>query len=304
MKQRSRSAAAVLVLLSACQSSSSLGNTSTTDVTNAFSSLPLGFSSVQSTFADSSGTEWEPGDAGGGGGGPHHGRGSDDASGGGMMCGGLGGSIDLGLGFGDRDLLGGDTTNCAYDASSGRVKCSPQTRDGLTVNRSVAYTDASGATQQTFDSTTTNTVNVQIAVQGTRQGRDGNSRTVDASSDRTVSGLADGSSQRTIDGTSSGRETTSGSDSVGTFTAVRVIGDTIQGVVTPNQTDAATYPTAGTIVRSMQVTATYQGQTPTSSSRREVVTFDGSNRAAVVIIQDGETQHCTLDLSSRQLSCS
>jgi hypothetical protein len=303
MKHRSRSAAAAVVLLAACQSSSSLGSTSTTDVTNAFSSLPLGFSSVQSTFADSSGTEWEPGDAGGHD--PHHGRGPDDASGGGMMCGGLGGSIDLGLGFGDRDLLGGgDSSNCAYDASTGRVKCSPQTRDGLTVTRSVAYTDAGGATQQAFDSTTTNTVNVQIAVQGTRQGRDGDSRTVDASSDRTVSGLADGSSQRTVDGTSAGRETTSGSDSVGTFTAVRVIGDTVQHVVAPNQTDGATYPTAGTIVRSMQVTATYQGQTPTSSSRREVVTFDGSTRAAVVITQDGETQHCTLDLSSRQLSCS
>jgi hypothetical protein len=297
------SAVAWMLALAACQDSSSpVSSASTIDVSSAFNSLPVGFSDVQSTFDDTTGTDWTPGRVVNG---FHHGGGPDAGGrGDGMMCGGLGGFLDIGLGFGSRGLMGGDSlTNCAFDAATGRVACAPKTRDGLTISRSVAYTDASGAVQEEFDSTT-NTVNVQMQVSGTRERRDGSSTTVEHSSDRTVSGLAQGSARRSIDGTSAGKETTTGSDSVGTFNAVRIIGDTIQGVIIPTSSDSASYPTAGTVVRSMQVTATYEGQTPTTSSRREVITFDGSNTAAVVITKDGNTQTCTLSLQGHQLTCS
>jgi hypothetical protein len=101
----------------------------------------------------------------------------------------------------------------------------------------VAYTDAAGNTQQAFDSTTTNIINSQVQVSGTREGRNGNTSRVEHSSDRTVSGLAEGSDQRKVDGTSAGRETATGSDSTGTFEAVRVIGDTVQGIVVPVSTN-------------------------------------------------------------------
>jgi len=133
----------------------------------------------------------------------------------------------------------------------------------------VAYTDVAGNTQQAFDSTTTNTINSQVHVSGTRQRRDGNTSTVEHSSDRTVSGLAEGSAERKLDGTSAGRETTTGSDSTGTFEAVRVIGDTIQGIVVPVSTNGQSYPTAGTIIRSMQARIIYQGQSPTASLEPE-----------------------------------
>ena len=42
-----------------------------------------------------------------------------------------------------------------------------QTRNGLTISRSAQYKDASGAIQQAFDSTTTNSVNSQTSVTGT-----------------------------------------------------------------------------------------------------------------------------------------
>ena len=42
-----------------------------------------------------------------------------------------------------------------------------ETRNGLTINRSAQYKDASGAVQQAFDSTTTNSVNTQASVTGT-----------------------------------------------------------------------------------------------------------------------------------------
>ncbi len=301
-------AAGLALVAAACQDSGSPATTSGADVSSAFSTLPLGFSSVQSTFGDTSGTDWTPGMGDGEGGRGHHGERGGDGNlgdgGGGLMCGGLGG-FDLGLGFGGRGLLGGELSgNCAYDASTGRVACAPETNNGLTITRSVAYTDAAGNTQQAFDSTTTNTINSQVQVSGTREGRNGNSSTVEHSSDRTVSGLAEGSAERKVDGSSAGRETTTGSDSTGVFEAVRVIGDTIQGVVLPVTSDSVSYPAAGTIIRSMQVRITYQGQSPTASSRREVVTFDGSNTASVVITTDGQTQNCTLALQGRQLSCS
>src|SRR4051812_17210174 len=301
-------AAGLALLAAACQDSGSPATTSGSSVSGAFSTLPLGFSNVESTFDDSSGTDWTPGtgDGDGAGRGHHGGRGGDGELGGdgGLMCGGLGG-FDLGLGFGGRDLTGGELSgNCAYDASTGRVACTPETRDGLTITRSVAYTDAAGNIQQAFDSTTTSTINSQVQVSGTREGGDGNTSQVEHSSDRTVTGLAEGSSERKVDGTSAGKETTTGSDSTGTFEAVRIIGDTIHSVVVPVSSDGDSYPTAGTIIRSMQVTVTYQGQSPTASSRREVVTFDGSNTASVVITTDGQTQSCSLALPGRQLSCS
>src|SRR5215213_3323306 len=203
--------AALALAGAACQDSGSPAATpSDTDVSNGFASLPVGFSNVQSTFAASADSVWTPAAGGRDHGGPRAG-GSDR---GGMMCGGLGGFLDLGLGFGGRGLSEGELTgDCSYDAASGHVSCAPETWDGLTITRSAAYTDRAGASQQAFDSLATNSVNTEVQVSGSRQGRDGNTSTVEHSSDRTVTGLAEGSSQRTVEGTSAGKETTQGSDS-------------------------------------------------------------------------------------------
>lgn len=288
--------AAALVVMAACQDSGA-PTSSTTTLASAFATLPVGYSEVQSTFGDSTNTDWTPAGNPGG----RHAGGQN-----GMMCGGLGGFADLGLGFGlGRGLFLGELPgNCGYDAASGRVSCDPVTRNGLTIARSAAYADANGQTQESFDSLTTNTVNVRVDVSGTRVRRDGDTTTVQHTSDRTVTGLASGSTQRTVNGTSAGSETTVGSDSVGTFNAVRTIGDTIQGVVVPVDSSGAGYPTAGTIIRSMTVSATYAGQVPSTSSRREVVTFDGSSTASVEITEDGETRSCSLALPRGQLTCS
>lgn len=290
-----------LGLAAACQDSGTpASNSSAVDLSNAFSSLPVGFSDVQNTFGDSSATQWTPGAGGRG----HHGGGE---AGSGMMCGGLVGFVGFGLGLGDSHGLGGQLSGtCAFDAARGRVACDPITRDGLTVTRSAQYTDAGGMVQQAFDSTTTDAVNLQVTVTGTRIRPDGDTAEVEHASDRTVTGLADGSTARTVNGTSAGTEKTAGTDTVGTFNAVRTIGDTIQDVVVPAAADSSgmSFPSAGTIIRSMQVTVTYTGQSPTSSSRREVITFDGSNTATVVVTQDGTTQNCTLPLPHGRLTCS
>jgi hypothetical protein len=107
-----------------------------------------------------------------------------------------------------------------------------------------------------------------------------------------------------VNGASSGTENTTGTSRQGAFTATRVTGDTIKGVVIPASTSTTPpYPTAGTVIRAMSATVTISGQSPATSSRREVITYDGSTTAKVVITQDGTTQNCTLPLPHGRLTC-
>src|SRR5712692_525030 len=217
---------------------------------DAFRAAVTGFDQAQSTFASGSGGEgpaWMPAGRGEMRGGP----GGRD-----MMCGGLDGAFmgaGFGPGFGHRPPS--DAT-CVYSASTGRLTCPPLTRHGLTIARSLAYTDKAGNSQSAFDSLTTNTINTQIDVTGTvvvdgrgehgfgpgfGPGRTtGTGKTVDTvtvhnTSDRTVSGLAQGSTQRTVNGTSTGQEDSKGSNDKGTFTASRTMGDTTTALVIPIQ---------------------------------------------------------------------
>jgi hypothetical protein len=286
----------------------------------ALASAPISFDQINTSFVGSSDAnagfvpgfsdangEFE-GVAGGGGGGHHDGDGGPGWTR--LMGGGIAdvfrGRILFGGGFG-RGPFGDlrNDSNCAFSSTDNRITCGTLTRRGLTVDRSFQYLDASGTVQQAFDTGTTNSVNVRTAVGGTRVHHDGNdTSTVDSKSDITVTGLATGSTQRTVNGTASGTENSKGITRDGVaFTAVRTAGDTATGVVIPLQNGRPTYPTAGTIVRSMQATVTLSGQTPTMSSRREVITFDGTDTAQVSVTQDGVTKTGTLSLVGEGLNC-
>lgn len=305
-------AAAALVGAAACGDSTG-PNTGSLDLSPAYSTVTLGFENVASTFnGGMPGEPWAPEPMGGmdgmGGhhmGGPRMGGGPMD---GGLMGGGLGPMFLGGFGFdfghgrhGDDHL---NTANCSFNASSGRVECAAETRNGLTIVRSAAYSDASGTPQSAFDSLTTNTINTRITVSGTVTRRDSAVSTVSNSSDRTVTGLAKGSTQRTINGTSAGRETTVGKDSLGTFTAVRTVGDTTKNVVIPAPSAGSPppFPSSGTVIRAMQATVTWASRSQ-STSRREVITYNGSATANLVITQDGVTKNCTISLPRGRPVC-
>lgn len=308
-------AALALTLIGCAESAAPTANA----LSSAFTSLPLGFQFVPSTFAGGAAADsdgWTPPDNHGFGpmgGDEHGGRGA--AGDGSMMCGGLGGAFHgdgrgLGLGHGfDRGVFGGIFAGtslpgtCAFDAGSSRVVCDPITHDGLTVTRSAAYTTGGGAVQTTFDSLTTNTINIHVSVSGTKVRRDNATSVVQHTSDRTVSGLAPGSTQRTVNGTSGGTENITGTNTTGSFTAVRTIGDTVTGIVIPVSTTGMAFPTAGTVVRSAQIVLTYAGQSPTTSTRREVVTYNGSSSATVTITRDGVAQTCTIALPRGRPVC-
>ena len=287
------------LIAAACSETSSPSNLFDLTSTSAFSSVPSGFSQLSSSFDSTGG----PGD------GPfrpefedrghRHGPGGGPGFGLGFMGGGLGG-----LFFGGEFFHFRGDGNCAFASSTGLVTCTANTRDGLTVTRVSSYKNAAGQAQEKVDSTT-NTIATTTTVKGTATRRDSSTSDIDEKSSQTVTGLAKGNAQRTINGASAGSETTNGKSADGAFTSKRVAGDTITNLVIPNPSSSTPppYPTAGTVIRSISVTVTLAGQAATTHARREVVTYDGSATAKVVITQDGTTQNCTLPLPRGRLTC-
>ena len=321
MKDITKLAALALVPLgiAACSStdiSSASARRLAVTMGSAYSAAPIGFSQLSTTFAASAADAvFQPGlgDRGPGGGrggfcdlgiGPGFGLG---LMGGGLLGPFVGGGISRGFFHAD--------SSCTFSASSGQVTCGPTTHDGLTVTRISSYTNAAGAAQSAIDSTTNKVVSA-VTVSGTviRTHRDSASAsiidtstsTVSEKSNQTVTGLAFNSTARTVNGTSSGTEATTGKTSAGAFTSSRTAGDTVTGVIVPVATTALPrpYPTAGTVIRSMRATVTFTGATPATSTRREVITYDGSATAKVVITVDGTTQNCTMALPNGKLTCS
>ena len=298
------SVAAMLAVACAERITSSLG-ASMLDA--AFISSPLGFESTSSSFASSDGAPtvgiaFAP-DSGR----RHHGEHGRngllfgfDFMGGGFGRDFLGGPLGGGRPF-DGDEHDALPPSCSYDAASGVVSCNV-TRDGITIARTIAFRNSAGVAQSKPD-TSTNSVTTHTEVSGTLSRRNGNTTTIAHKSDRSVVGLSSASTQRTVNGTSAGTETTTGSDTAGTFTAARVIGDTVSGLVIPVSSGRPSYPIAGSVIRAMQVTVTYSGKTPVSSSRREVITYDGSATATLVITHDGVTKSCTVALPRGRPVC-
>jgi hypothetical protein len=336
-------------------STMALGAAACTDVTSrtpssltlsaldaALSTVPIGFGDLSTSYVGESATSAGTGNLWVGGGRDarfDHG----ELDHGGFMGGGIQDAFVGGIAFDGRGgrhgpFSGGLACSATFDAASGRAVCADATRNGVTVKRSAKYTDASGAVQQTFDSLTTNTVNLQSQVAGTitfdraadslddhdghgehhwGRGRGPAGRllgdtstiltattTIGSTSSRTVSGLAQNSTQRTVEGASSGTESTVGTSSRGSFTATRAVGDTTIGLVIPVVAGTKSYPTAGTVIRQIQATLKYSAEDAVTLSRREVVTYDGSATARAVITQDGTTKSCTRPLPRGALTCS
>jgi hypothetical protein len=289
-------------IVAACRDTSAPTSAIALSMASAFSSTPAGFDQLNTSFdAGPTGGPFEPEfDMHGHGVGGPRGMGHDGPGFGlGFMGGGLGGPF---LGDGLRHFPG-DGTACSFSSGTGLVTCT-NTRNGLTITRVSKYTTTSGQAQPKIDSTT-NTVATTVTVTGTVTRRDSSTSVISESSNETISGLAPGSPTRSIDGTSAGTETTSGTSPQGTFTAKRIAGDTIKGVVIPVPAGATQrpFPTAGSVVRAMSVTVTLSGSSPTTSTRRDAINYDGSDTAKVVITHDGTTQNCKLPLPHGRLIC-
>ncbi|HEY4129009.1 MAG TPA: hypothetical protein VGM50_00210 [Gemmatimonadaceae bacterium] len=301
---------AIAVLAAACSSSSDStvapSSALAVSMASTFSTTPAGFEEMSSSFDASAASAtsdlpFEPAFDDHGGHGP---RG----------FGPLGIGPGFGLGFMGGGLLGvflGDglghfhnDDNCMFSTTTGHT-CTDTTRGGIIVTRVEKYTTTGGTVETRIDSLT-NTVASSFSAKGSVTRRDSSTSSVDESSAQTVTGLTKGSTSRTINSASKGTENTTGNSREGNFTATRTVGDTINGIVIPlpSTSHLFPFPTAGTIIRAMNATVTISGQSPAVSSRREVITYDGSATAKVVITHDSTTQNCTLPLPHGRLTCS
>ena len=325
---------ALLLTAVACADGTSTQSTAaeTSLVSAAFRTAAPGYDSLSSSYNANGNTGvFGPRHRGDGRGMPGDSLGRDEMMGGGIrdeFSGGIGFGAGFGRGpFGERFSL---STCTSFDAATGLVTCTPIVKDSLTINRTFRFSTAAGVAQATRDTLTTDKIVTTRTVTGTtthtRERREGfghgfgpsggmdstradimsGRTTISSSSSRTTTGLASGSTQRTVNGASAGRETTEGTTTAGAFTSVRVMGDTTTGLVipTPSATTAGyPYPTAGAVIRAMSVTVTYAAGTPVSSSRREVVTYDGTATAKISITRDGMTKACTLPLPRGRPVC-
>lgn len=299
--------AAGVLLAAACMDLTSPSSSdSALALSQAFVSLPAGFTLTDNSFAGdgTTGGAFMPRmDRGGRRGGP-----MDDISGHGAMGGGLGpdffGGIGFGRGFGHGPFGGGALRGtCSFSSLTGVVTCA-DTHDGLTINSNAIYKTVSGTVQSAPDSLT-DVAAVNIDVSGTVTRRDSAVSTVHNTSSRSVAGLSSAATQRTVNGVARGEESTSGkTDSGVVFTATRLVGDTTSGLIIPVVSGKPTYPTAGKVVRQMKATITLASGTPTTKERREVITYDGSATATLVITTDGTTKTCKVPLPRGQPSCS
>lgn len=188
------------------------------------------------------------------------------------MMGGPGGAHGFGL-FG---LAGG--TLAVRD-----LGCRTLDRPNLSVTRSCTFADASGATQASYDATTTASVRIETTVDGDRA-HDRWSATIDRSSDLTVTGLAGAETQRTWNGT--GTETVSRSRHVEDQVARAYTTDgtvTITNVVIPVPHGPGNWPLSGTIVRTMTGEITTGPRAGENFSRTATITFNGTNLVTMTV---------------------
>jgi hypothetical protein len=323
---------ALLILATGCRDDSTQPSASTQALlADAFVMTAPGFDSLSTSFpgAGFTGT-FAPRMRGDGRGGPMSGGPGMRA----FMGGGIGDAFIGGIAAGPQRGRGGPfggegpLDGCTFDAASGDVTCTPITRDSLVITRRFRFTTAAGTAQARRDSTTDRVATTRTVTGSTTfapglrrgfgpgfgPGGEGGPNgaglgvttartTVNSSSSQVVTGLAAASASRTVNGASAGTESTTGTRNATTFTSQRVMGDTTTNLVIPNATTGFPYPTAGTVVRSMRVTVTSGTEAPVTSTRREVVTYDGSATARVVITQDGETRTCTMPLPRGRLTC-
>lgn len=282
-------------LVGAACADSATGPLSASTLLDAFSTTPVGFENTASSYAGTGAPMAPPGS-------PEQQQ-HRDGPGGDFMGGGMHDDFMGGpAGMPPFEIKGG-TDSCTFDAASGVVSCSVK-RDGLTILRTFVFKNAAGVVQSHRDSTTDSIVEHDDVSGTVLSRRDSSSSIVKHVSDRTVSGASKASTKRTVSGTSSGSEATTGKTHDGVaFTGTRTIADTTTGLVTPVVAGKPSYPTAGTVVRVMNASRTAGGVTKTSA-RREVVTYDGSATAKLVITENGVTKNCTLPLPHGRPTCS
>lgn len=173
-----------------------------------------------------------------------------------------------------------------FAAAPGGFGCEGKSREGVTATRTCTYKDANGNTQAAYDSLTTASVRMQVSITGSLS-REHISGTMSRQSDMTVSGLVGKETSRTWNGTSSGAMTRVRTKDAGTMQMAMTEQETISGVVIPVPRTATSWPTTGTITRTVTVAFTGGPKDGTTETKTAVVTFNGTQMAKITV--NGQT---------------
>ena len=167
---------------------------------------------------------------------------------------------------------------CTYSSATGRFTCPDIVKNGLTLSRSAAFTDANGAAMSRYNDTTTASANFQVAVNGvhpTLLGADTISRT----RTMTATGLLGRETSRTWNGTGNRSDGGYANDAARTWTYHTTDATTFTNVVVNLPRSANPWPMSGTVTRQIAGTGTVvkDGVTRTFTvSKTVTITFNGT----------------------------
>ena len=185
--------------------------------------------------------------------------------------------------------------------TDGSYTCTASRHGNVDFTRSYTFFDASGAIQEGYDALTTASIHFLTTMSGSGS-RDGHTFQFSNEHDMTLSGLAGTETERLWNGTGSGARTETWTGERGTRTYSVESSDTTNAVRFLLPRSENPYPASGSIIHRMAATSTFDGINGSgtrSFQRRTVVTFNGTSIAALTI----NDRECTLDLSTRRVSC-
>ena len=172
----------------------------------------------------------------------------------------------------------GFSGSCTYSSASGRFACPDVAKNGLTLTRSAAFTDANGAAQSRYNDTTTASANFQMSVTGVHPTLFG-ADTISRQRNMTATGLVGRETTRTWNGTGSRSDAGYAADGAWTRSYKTQDATTIANVVVKLPRREFPWPQSGTITRliSGTGTASANGASRTFTVNRTVtITFNGT----------------------------
>ena len=197
---------------------------------------------------------------------------------------------------GPPSFSSGPGNGCTLNPADGRFDCPPQVNaNGLTVIRSLAFFDASGAQMNHFDSTTAS-MNVQATETGVISGAAG-ADTINGSRNLTATGLLGHNTTRIWNGSASGTAGGFWSDSAASRTADVGYNTTFSSIVVALPRSSNPYPVSGSISRAVSGSGvvTKGDSTKTVTISRTVgITFNGTEFVPMTV----GSQNYTLDLAT------
>jgi hypothetical protein len=175
--------------------------------------------------------------------------------------------------------------SCVYSSDTGRFACPDVVKNGLTLSRSAAFTDAGGTAMSHYNDTTTATANFQITVSGvhpTMLGAD----TISRKRNMTATGLLGNEATRTWNGTGTRSDGGYAHDAAKVRTYHTADTVTIANVVVKLPRSQNPWPLSGTVTRQVSGTGSVVAGTTTrtfSVTRTVTITFNGTRLVPMMV---------------------